>query len=80
MPITYQTIINEINQIPVAFLQDVYQIVHNYQVKVNHKDRNRDEILKFAGAWSDMSDSDFMDMTNEMKKNENDLFNREVEL
>jgi hypothetical protein len=49
-------------------------------VKVNHKDRNRDEILKFAGSWSDMSDSDFMDMTNEMKKNKNDLFNREVEL
>ena len=77
---TYQTIINEINQIPVVFLQDVYNILHNYHVRVNQKEQNRSRILKFAGAWKDLSEKDFLDIISEMKHTRNEMFSREIVL
>ncbi|OQA98184.1 MAG: hypothetical protein BWY22_00998 [Bacteroidetes bacterium ADurb.Bin217] len=35
MTVTYQTIINEINQIPVLFLQDVYNLLPNQCLLIN---------------------------------------------
>ncbi len=63
MSITYQTIINEINQINVVFLQDVYNMVHSFNTLKGQKEQNREKILQLAGSWSDMSDENFSDMT-----------------
>jgi len=80
MLVTYQTLISEINQIPVVFLQDVYNVIHTYKVRTNHKEQNRNKIMQLAGSWADMSENDFMDLTAEIKRNRNEIFSREIEL
>jgi hypothetical protein len=80
MPVTYQSIINEINEIPVAFLQDVYDMVHNYHVQIDKKEQNRNKILQFAGDWADLSDNDFLEITGEIKRSRDEMFSHEVEL
>jgi len=80
MNVTYQTIINEINQIPVMFLQDVYNLLHTYHIQINEKEQNRNKILRFAGSWADLTDNDFLEITTEIKRNRNEMFSREVEL
>ena len=80
MTITYQTIIEEVNQIHVAFLQDVYKILHSFALKVEHSKQNREKILELAGSWSDITDADFNDIMSEIKNDRNEMFNREIEL
>ncbi len=71
MPVTYQSIINEINEIPVAFLQDVYDMVHNFHVHIDQKEQTRNKILQFAGDWADLSDKDFLEILDEIKRSKN---------
>jgi len=80
MLVTYQTLINEINQIPVSFLQDVYDLLHTYQVQINQKEQNRKKILEYAGDWADLSEQDFLDIKAEIERNRNEMFNREIDL
>lgn len=80
MPVTYQAIINEINQIPVVFLQDVYDIVHSYHIQINQKENNRNKILKFAGDWADLSENDFLEIAAEIKRSRSEMFSRDIEL
>ena len=80
MPVTYQNIINEINEIPVTFLEDVYDLLHNYHLQINQKEQNRIKILQFAGDWADLSDKDFIEITEEIKRGRDEMFSHEVEL
>jgi len=80
MVITYEKIVNEINQIPVAFLQDVYELLHNFHIQINQKEQNRNKILQFAGSWSDLSENDFADITQEIQRNRNEMFSKEIDL
>ena len=80
MQITYKTIIEEINQIPVEFLEEVYNIIHSFGKKDTNLKRNRDKILNFAGSWTDMTDEDFYDMMTEIKNSKEDMFSRNIEL
>ncbi|OQX99436.1 MAG: hypothetical protein B6I24_02630 [Bacteroidetes bacterium 4572_128] len=80
MTVTYQTIINEINQIPVFYLQEAFQILHSFNEKIADKKANRNQILSLAGTWNDMSDKDFQDMINEIKSNRNEIFSKNIEL
>ena len=79
MTISYQTIINEINQVPVSMLNDVYNMVHSFNLKVVQKQQNRDEIMNFAGCWEDMKQEDFNDFMDIIKTERNNMFNREIE-
>jgi len=80
MLVTYQTLINEINQIPVSFLQDVYDLLHTYQVQINQKEQNRKKILEYAGDWADLSEQDFLDIKAEIERNRKEMFNKEIDL
>ena len=80
MTITYQTIISEINQIPIAMLQDVYNMVHSFNMKVTQKEQNRNKIMQLAGSWQDMQEEEFDDFMSVVKKERGNMFNREIEL
>lgn len=80
MTITYQTIINELNQIPLAYLSDVYKIIHSYNSKIEQRQTNREKILEFAGSWSDIPEENFKDIMSEIHCSKEKMFNREIEL
>jgi hypothetical protein len=78
--VTYQHIINELNQIPVDFLLDVYNMLHSFKNKIDDRSTNRLNVLQFAGSWNDMSDDDFSDYKSEIERSKNEMFNRIIDL
>ena len=82
MTITYQTLINEINQVPVNFLQEVYNIIHSYNITTAEKQEKNDRknILKFAGSWCNMSDKEYDEIMSEINNSKSEMFSREVKL
>ncbi|MEN0045990.1 MAG: hypothetical protein AAF806_02915 [Bacteroidota bacterium] len=45
-----------------------------------NKVKNRDLVMRMAGAWNDMSNEDFNDYLQETKNVSNDMFSRNIEL
>ncbi len=80
MTITYQTIINEINQIPIVSLPDIYSLIHSYNTKATKLKDNRDNILQFAGSWSSMADNEYVEIMSEINRTKTEMFSREVKL
>ncbi len=82
MTITYQTLINEINKVPVIFLQDVYNIIHSYNSATveKHEESNKKNILKFAGSWSAIPDKEYDEIMSKIENTKSEMFSREVKL
>ena len=59
--VTYDNIIKEINELPVARLEEVYHYVHSINVNTNPDKRQKEYILSFAGLFNDMTDEDISD-------------------
>jgi hypothetical protein len=74
MLITYQAIINEINQIPIDDLPEFYQILHTYQLKHKKAKENSKKILQFAGDWSEFSDRDYLEISTQINITRTELF------
>ncbi len=78
--LTLNKILNEINDIPLNRLEEIYQFVHSLNQDLNQSDTLRKKILSFGGAFSDMSQKDFADYQNYTKKARTQLFDRKTEL
>lgn len=76
----YQSVLHKLSLIPIDYLQQVDNYLTDIQEGIKNKEKNRNAILQLAGAWSDMSETDFEDYLNIAKDSGNELFNREVEL
>jgi len=76
----YQSVLHNLSLIPEEYLAQVNTFLSILKEKTEHKAQNRKEILKLAGAWSDMSEKDFEEFLNIAKKSGSSLFDREVEL
>lgn len=77
---TINTIINELKEVPVNQLEDVYQLVHSLSRKVDRAEARRKKTLSFAGLLSDMSNEDYADFQNHIQKTRKNLFNRDIRL
>jgi len=73
---TLNTIIKEIKDVPVNRLEELYQFIHSMSPKTKHTDTLRKKILSYGGAFSDMSNIDYADFQNQIKKARTELFNR----
>ncbi len=64
--IVYKSILYKLSQIPVEYLFQVDRYLANITLDI--KEKNRQSILSFAGAWDDMYDEDFNAYLNFAKK------------
>ena len=78
--LTLNNILNEIKDVPVSRLEELYQFVHSLSNKSKQTENMQRKILSFGGAFSDMSDIDYLDFMNQTKKIRTDLFDRNIEL
>ena len=78
--LTLNAILEEIKDIPVSRLEELYQFVHSMTTTTNQTDRSRKKILSFGGAFSDMSSKDYSDFLNQTKKTRTTLFERNISL
>ena len=77
---TINTILEELRNVPVERLEDLYSIIHSLQVDTKKSDKTSVEILSFAGSFGDMADHDYNDFLSHIKQTRQELFNREIDL
>jgi hypothetical protein len=52
-------IIEEINLIPENKRQELYNLIHQFRISLERSHNNVDQIMQFAGNWSDLSEEEF---------------------
>ena len=70
----YRSILQNLSQIPEEYMTQVNTFLSSLRNKTQHKDHNREEILNLAGAWSDMSESDFKEYLKTAKESGKSLW------
>ncbi len=77
---TLNNILQEIKQVPVERLEEVYEFVHSLNPKTKQSAKTRRKILSFAGAFSEMGDKDYADFKKETKRSRKSLFERKIRI
>ena len=73
-------ILNEMKDVPAERLEELYQYVHSLSSNTKQTEKVRKKILSFSGAFSDMSEEDYIDFLSQTKKMRTKLFDRNIEL
>jgi hypothetical protein len=61
-------IIAEINLIPEDKRKELYNLIHEFRIGLERSHNNVDEIMQFAGSWSDIPEEDFSDFCEEIEQ------------
>jgi hypothetical protein len=79
---TINTIINELQDVPINRLEELYQYIHSLKEKqdIEDKSKMREKILSFAGLFRDWKQDEYQEFLDNTKQIRKDLFNRDVEL
>ena len=80
MAVTKQTILEELDRVPEHKLEEVYSYLQSVTQSTALSEEHRNEILSYAGAFSDMSDEEFKEFSQDLKSMRNKLFNRDIDL
>lgn len=78
--LTLNTILKEMKDIPISRLEELYQFVHSMTPSTKKTENLRKKILSFGGAFSDMSNEDYLDFLNHTKNARTKLFDRSINL
>ena len=73
-------ILKEMKDIPAERMEELYQYVHSLSSNTKQTEKVRKKILSFSGAFSDMSEEDYIDFLSQTKKIRTNLFERNIEL
>lgn len=77
---TLNAILNELKNVPVDKLEDLYSIIHSLRTNTKKADKANKEILSFAGSFGDISESDYNDFVKQTKQTRKNLFDRNIDL
>jgi len=77
--VTYDSIIREINELPVSRLEEVYEFVHSLNLSRKTEKSSKDYILSFAGLLSDLKEDDIIDYEQYMQQTRDRFFDRPTE-
>ena len=79
--ITRNKVMEEIQLIPEHKLEEVYDFVHYFRIGLREAVRgDKEEVLKFAGSWSDLPDEVFQEFTREISERRSQAFSRRQHL
>jgi hypothetical protein len=76
--LTLNNIINEIKDVPLNRLEEVFQLIQSFTPKNKINESKIKEILSFGGSLSELSEADYLDYLNHIKENRSKLFDRKV--
>lgn len=77
--VLYQSILQKLSTLPVEYLENIDQILTNFSALVREREKDSNNVMQFAGMWSDMTDEDFEDYLSETRKVRKELFNRDID-
>jgi hypothetical protein len=78
--LTINTLLNEIKDVPVSRLEELYQLIQALTPRATSSEANRQQILSFAGAFSDMSEQEYAAYTAQTRQLRTSLFDRNIEI
>ena len=78
--LTLNDILNEMKDVPVNRLEELYQFVHSLTPTTKQTETIRKKILSYGGAFSDMSNTDYADFVSQTEKIRTNLFDRNFDL
>jgi hypothetical protein len=59
-------LLKEIDLIPEAKLEEIYNFIHHFRVGVEASQSTPEQIMEFAGCWDNMPDETFSDFNEEI--------------
>ena len=75
--ITRNKVMEEIQLIPEHKLEEVYDFVHYFRIDLGEAVLGgKEEIMKFAGSWSDLPDEVFQEFTREISERRAQAFSQ----
>ena len=77
--ITYNTIIDEVRNVPIDKLDELYHFVHKLAVKKTTKSKHKGG-RTFEGIFNGMKQEDFNDFLSITKENRAELFERKFDI
>ncbi len=75
---TINNIIEEIKEVPVNKLEDIYSLIHSFNATKVVTKGNKEKILAFAGALNNLNDADYNDFKTNIETTRAGLFNRQI--
>ncbi len=78
--LTLNTILEEMKEVPVNRLEELYQFVHSLTPRPEKKEALRKKILSFGGAFSDMGSKEYKGFVKHTQKTRTSLFDRKLTL
>ena len=61
-------LIKEISLIPEDRHQELYDLIHKFRISLNQSEHKINEIMQFAGSWSDLPEEDFKNFCEEVEE------------
>jgi len=53
-PVTRDTVLEEIKRIPDHKLPELYELVHDFRIRLPGSEETKKRIMRFAGCWGDL--------------------------
>ena len=78
--LTLNVILEEMKDVPVSRLEELYQFVHSLTQGHKSTDTLRKKILSYGGSFSDMSENDYTDFLKQTNETRTKLFDRNIDL
>ncbi|MEO7210352.1 MAG: hypothetical protein ABIY35_05375 [Chitinophagaceae bacterium] len=77
---TIDAILNELKNVPVEKLGDLFSIIHSLSVTSKVPEKKSMQILSFAGSFNDMTEKDYNEFLHQTGNTRNNLFDRDIHL
>lgn len=69
-------VMEEIKLIPEDKLIEIYNFIHYFRIGLQKSQKNKENIMNFAGCWEDMPEDDFNELLNNLKQRRRKAFSR----
>ena len=66
--VSHARIVEEINLIPAEKRQELYELIHSFRVSLKSEENKTNEIMDFAGSWSNLDEQDFKNFNEEIEQ------------
>jgi hypothetical protein len=78
--LTLKNIMNEMKDVPVNRLEELFQLVHSLALQSKPSATSRKKILSYGGAFSDLDSEEYTDFIERTKETRKQLLNRSIDL
>lgn len=69
-----EKVVDEIRRIPKDRLPELYDVIHFFRLGLETGRQDKEDIMRFAGCWKDMTDKEFHDFSNNMAERRRKAF------